>query len=129
MPKELLAFICSSISRQYMLQECELQPPQLVLNKILEVDVCVLVLFPVLVYFVRQSSLSFPILQLLQSSSSREEPCSMWLFSRSEWKTVRSVGPSHLQYSVPLFKVTHVALLTQGALSSMHCRAATDNNK
>lgn len=52
----------------------------------------------------------------------------MWPFSRSGMEN-SPVGPSHLQYSVPLLKVTHVALLTQGALSSMHCRAATDNNK
>lgn len=31
---------------------------------------------------------------------------------------------SYLQYSVPLLKVRQVALLTQGALSSIHCRAA-----
>lgn len=33
---------------------------------------------------------------------------------------------AYLQYPVPLLKVRQVALLTQGALSSTHCRAARD---
>lgn len=67
-----------------MHQESKLPEPQLVLNdilEVLEVEVCILVLFPVLVYFVRQSSLSFPILRLHKSPCSREQPCSMSLFS------------------------------------------------
>lgn len=36
---------------------------------------------------------------------------------------------SYLQYSVPLLKVRHVALLTQGALSSIHCRAVSDERQ
>ena len=45
--------------------------PQNVLNNILEVEVCVLVLFPVLVYFVRQSILLFPLPCLSKTSWSR----------------------------------------------------------
>lgn len=46
--------------------------------------------------------------------------------SGGQEETLRLAGPTHLQYSVPLFKVTHVALFTQGALSFMHCRATRD---
>lgn len=44
------------------------QTPWNVLNKILEVEVCILVLFPVLVYSVRQSSLLFPLSCLSKTS-------------------------------------------------------------
>lgn len=44
--------------------------------------------------------------------------------SRIRLKGNGPASRSHLQYSVRLFNVTHVALLTQGALLSTHCRAA-----
>lgn len=124
-------------------------------KKILEVEMCGLVLFPVLVYFVRQSSLLFPLSCLSKTSWSRGQAevdqkilflywlshptIPSWGISISlftffvavfgwQHRSV-SAGQSYLQYSVPLVKVRHVALFTQGALSSIHCRAARDKTQ
>lgn len=57
----------------------------------------------------------------------------LWWRRKLNWKKksvcLITARQSYLQYPVPLLKVRHVALLTQGALSSIHCRAARDKRR
>lgn len=69
---------------------------------------------------------------LLFSLHIQWSPHSLWgcvFISRIRLKGNSPARRAHLQYSVRLFNVTHVALLTQGALLSMHCRAARDKKQ